>query len=77
MDSGQPLLAVALAVGATRPAAGSALTFVEFLDRAPDTAYAGLVLLGVLDPADELVASQRRDVRPRLDPGRVVDQRRP
>ena len=34
-------------MGAAGPAAGSALTFVELLDCAPDAAFAGLVLLGV------------------------------
>src|SRR5689334_8386446 len=53
---------VALAVLAARPAAGSAHAFLELFAGATDAALAGRLLLGVLDPADELVARQRRDV---------------
>ena len=56
------LSAGAFAVPAPRPAARPTLAFLEFLPGAANTAFSGLLLLGILDPADELVAGQRRDV---------------
>src|SRR3712207_2232857 len=61
------LAAVALAVLAAGPAAGPAHAVLELLARPLDAALAGLLLLGVLDPADELVARQRRDVVPGVE----------
>ena len=58
------LFSVALAVGTAGPATGPAHTVVEFLDGTADPALAGFLLLGVADPADELVARQHRDVEP-------------
>src|ERR1700759_1449195 len=69
------LFAVALAVLAPRPAAGPAHAFLELFARAPDAALARGLLLGLLDPADELVAGERRDVLPGVERCRVGDQR--
>jgi hypothetical protein len=41
-----------------------------------NAARSGLFLLGILDPADELVARQRRDVPPSIKSGGVGDQHR-
>ncbi len=42
---------------------------------AANTTLPGHLLLGVFDPADELVPGQRRDVLPRVECGGVGDQR--
>src|ERR1700689_3817391 len=68
------LSAVALAVAAPRPAAGPALTFLQFLLGPANAAFPGRLLLGILDPADELVAGQRRDAGPGVERRRVGDQ---
>ena len=60
---------------AAGPAARPTLTLLEFFLGAADAALSGLVLLGVLDPADELVAGQRRDVLPGGERVAVGDQR--
>ena len=70
-----PLSAGALAVLAPRPAAGPALAFLQLLLGAPNAALSGGLLLGILDPADELVAGQGRDVLPGIKCRRVGDQR--
>src|SRR6185312_9555754 len=62
------------AVLAARPAARSAHAFLQFFLGSPDAAFARFLLLGVFDPADELVARQRRDVLPRRERGGVADQ---
>src|SRR5580693_2905047 len=49
---------------APRPAAGPALAFFELLLGPANAALPGLLLLGILDPADEFVARQGRDVLP-------------
>jgi hypothetical protein len=49
---------------APRPAAGPALAFFELLLGPVNAALPGLLLLGILDPADEFVARQGRDVLP-------------
>jgi len=54
----------ALAVLAPWPAAGPTLAFLQLLPGPSDAAFSGLLLLGILDPADELVAGQGRDVFP-------------
>ena len=59
-----PFPAVALAVLASRPAAWPALAFLEFFLSSADAALLRCLLCGILDPADELVARQRRDVLP-------------
>ena len=71
----RPLSAGALAVLAPRPAAGPALAFLQFLLGPPDAALSGGRLLGILDPADELVAGQGRDVLPGIECRGVGDQR--
>jgi hypothetical protein len=48
--------ACALAVLAPGPAAGPALAFLQLFLRSPNAALAGGLLLGIFDPADELVA---------------------
>jgi hypothetical protein len=55
-EPGLRLPARALAVFAPRPAARPSLAFLKLLLGPPDAALAGLLLLGLLDPADELVA---------------------
>ena len=66
---------LALAVRAPRPAAGPALSFFQLLLGPANPALPGLVLLGILDPADELVAGQGRDVLPGIEGRAVGDQR--
>src|SRR6187549_2859957 len=73
-ESGLP--AVALAVHAPRPAAGSALAFLQLFPRAANAAFSGRLLLGVLDPADELVARQGGDVLPGVERRGAARQRR-
>src|SRR5436305_8325166 len=68
------LPAGALAVLAPRPAAGPALAFLQFLLGPQDAALSGARLLGVLDPADELVAGEGRDVLPGIERRRIGDQ---
>jgi hypothetical protein len=58
------LPAGALSMTASRPAAGPTLTFLQLLLCPANAAFSGLLLLGVLDPANELVASQGCDVPP-------------
>src|SRR5271165_4545635 len=69
------LAAGAVAVLAPRPAAGPALAFLQLLQGPPNAALSGPVLLGILDPADELVAGQGRDVLPSVECRAVGDQR--
>src|ERR1700682_6158591 len=69
------LLAGTFAVLTTRPAAGPALAFLQLLPGPPNAALSGRLLLGVLDPADELVAGQGRDVLPGIECRGVGDQR--
>jgi len=69
------LSARALAVRAPGPAAGPALAFFQFLLSPANAACSGLFLLGILDPTDELVASQRCDVPPSIEGRQVGDQR--
>ena len=69
------LSAGALAVRAPWPAAGPTLAFLQLLLSPANAAFSGHLLLGILDPADELVAGQRRDVLPGMECRRVGDQR--
>jgi hypothetical protein len=71
------LFAGALAVRAPGPAARPAQTLFQFLLSPADAAFSGLLLLGILDPADEFVAGQRRDVLPGTERSGVGDQRNP
>lgn len=57
------------------PAAGTPLAFFQLLLGPADAPLSGRRLLGVLDPTDELVARQRRDVIPRSQSRGVGDQR--
>jgi len=69
------LAAGAVAMLASRPAARPALTFFQLLLGPPNSPLPGSWLLGILNPADELVARQRRDVLPRIE-GRDVGEQR-
>src|SRR6266550_3048042 len=69
------LSAGALAVPAPWPAAGPTLAFLQLLPGPANAAFSGHLLLGILDPADELVAGQRRDVLPGVECRGVGDQR--
>src|SRR5438552_2209552 len=69
------LSAGALAVPAPWPAAGPTLAFLQLLLGPADAALSGHLLLGILDPADELVAGQRRDVLPGIECRGVGGQR--
>jgi len=60
---------------ASWPAAGSPLSLLELLLSSADASFSGGVALGIFDPADELVARERRDVLPRVERNRVDDQR--
>jgi hypothetical protein len=73
--STRPLPGGAVAVLAPRPAAGPALAFLKLLLCPPNAALSGGLTLGILDPANELVASQRRDFLPSVECRRVGDQR--
>ena len=64
-------LARALTMLAAWPAARAALTFLELLLGSPNATLPGGDLLGVFNPADELIACQRRDVVPRRKRGVV------
>src|SRR5437588_11966802 len=71
-----PLPTDAVAVLAPRPAAGPALAFLQLLLGPPNAALSGGLLLRILDPADELVAGEGRDVLPGIQRRGVGDQRR-
>jgi hypothetical protein len=49
---------------APRPAAGPPLAFLQLLLGPANAAFSGRLLLGILDPADELVSRQGCDVLP-------------
>ena len=57
MPERQPLSG-AVAVRAPRPAAGPALAIFQFLLGPANATFSGPLLLGIFDPADELVARQ-------------------
>src|SRR5258705_5147777 len=65
-----------LAVLAPRPTAGPALAFLQLLLSPANAALSGRLLLGIVDPTDELVARQGRDVLPGSERRAVGDQRR-
>ena len=69
------LFAGALAVLAPWPTAGPTLAFLELLPGSANAAFSSGLLLRILDPADELVAGERRDVLPGIERRRVGDQR--
>src|SRR5262245_62287182 len=62
-----PLPAGALAMLAPRPAAGPTLPFLQLLLGPANPAFSGHLLLGILNPADELIAGQGRDVVPGIE----------
>ena len=64
-----------IAVLAPRPAAGPALAILQLLLCPANAAFSGRLLLGILDPADELVARQGRDVLPGIECRGVGHQR--
>ena len=74
-SEGKPLSSGALAMLAARPAARPTQAFFQLLLGPANAAFSGLLLLGILNPADELVAGQRRDVLPCIESRRVGDQR--
>jgi hypothetical protein len=59
---------------APRPAAWTALAFLELLTRAPNATFARRLLFRILNPTNEFIASKRRDVVPRRERGWVGDQ---
>src|SRR5437868_1305616 len=69
------LSAGALAVLAPWPAAGPTLAFLQLLLGPANATFSGQFLLGILDPANELVAGQRRDVLPGIECRGVGGQR--
>ncbi len=69
------LSAGALAVRAPWPATRPTLAFLQLLLRSANAAFSGRLLLGVVDPADELVAGERGDVLPGIERRGVGDQR--
>jgi hypothetical protein len=73
--STRQLLAVALTVATAWPATRPTLTLFQLLSGPTDAPFPSHLLLGVFDPADELVARQWRDVRPGTECRGVVDQR--
>ena len=77
VSSAEALGASALAVLAPWPAAGSTLAVLQLLLGPANAACSRCCLLGVLDPADELVAGQRCDVLPGIECRGVGDQRLP
>ncbi len=60
---------------APRPTARPAKAILQLLLSPANTAFSGHLLLGILDPADELVAGERRDVLPGMECRGVADQR--
>ena len=60
---------------AAGPAARPPLTFLQLLSGPTDATFPGCILLGILDPADEFVASQGSDVLPSSERCRIADQR--
>ena len=62
-------------MGTAGPTTRSALTLFEFFLRPANTSLASDILLCIVNPADEFVASERRDVLPRIERGSVNQQR--
>jgi hypothetical protein len=71
----RPLSTGAFAMLATRPATSPTLAPFQLLLGPADATLPRYLLLGILDPADEFVAGQRRDVIPGIECGDVGDQR--
>jgi hypothetical protein len=58
-------------MGAPGPAARATLALLKFFLGSPDASFSGWFLLGIFNPTDEFVASQRRYVHPRIECRRV------
>lgn len=71
------LLAVPFAVVAPRPATRPPYAFFQLFLRPANAPFPCLLLLGVLDPADELVTGERSDVVPGVERGGIRHQRLP
>ena len=56
------------------PAAGSSHALLQFLLPSANTTFPGDLLLGILDPADELIASHGREIRPGGECHGIADQ---
>src|SRR5262245_2784926 len=70
-----PLTTGALAMVAPGPTAGPTLAFLQLLLGSANPAFSRHPLLGVLDPANELIAGERRDVSPSLESSGIRDER--
>jgi hypothetical protein len=57
------------------PAAGPALAIFKFLFCPANSPFPRHLLFGVFNPADELIASQRRDIHPGIKRRRAGNQR--
>jgi hypothetical protein len=51
------------------------LAFLQLLLSSTNATFSGPPLLGILDPADELIAGERRDIPPGVERRGVRDQR--
>jgi hypothetical protein len=60
---------------AARPATGPTLALFQLLLGPTNATFPRYLLLGILDPANEFVAGERRDVVPGIECGDVGDQR--
>jgi len=69
------LVAGALAVLAPWPTARPTLAFLELLPSPVNAAFPSGLAFRILDPTDELVAGERRDVLPGTERRRVGDER--
>ncbi len=67
--------AVAFPMATPGPAAGPTPTLFQLFSCPSDTTRSRHVLLGVLDPADELVSGKRSDVLPGVERSRACDER--
>ena len=62
-------------MGAAGPATGPPHALLELFLGPADSTVPGYLLLGILDPADELVASERGDIPPCRKRQGALDQR--
>lgn len=74
--TGGVFFAVAFAMLAPWPAAGTPLALFQLLPGAADPPLTSRLLLGVFHPTDEFVAGQRCDVVPSVESDVTRDQRR-
>jgi hypothetical protein len=73
--AGWPLAAGTLPMLTAGPTTGSAHAVLELFLSSADTSFSGFLLLGIIDPADELVAGQRCDVLPGVECGGIGGKR--